>query len=668
MDVEKRIKELRAEIKKYNDAYYSQNKSLISDVEFDMKMKELEDLELQYPQFKEIETPTEKVGSSLKDTKFQKVVHSVPMISLANSYNMDDIKSFVDRVRKNSGIDTPVLALEVKLDGLSVSVKYEDGELQRAITRGDGIIGEDVTDNILAIQSVPTKLNEKVTCEVRGEVVFPLSNFRELNEKRRLAGEEEFANARNAASGTLRQLDANIVAERGLDVYFYYLIDAEMYGVQSQREAISYISQLGLKTTGICEPIYSMMELEARINYWGEYRETLDYDTDGMVIKLDNLTLWDKLGQTNKVPRWAIAYKFPAKQVTTKLKDVTWQVGRTGKLTPVAELEPVELSGSTVSRATLHNLSQIHTKDIRIGDTVFIEKAAEIIPQVVKPVKESRNGSEIIINVPTRCPECGSNIRISDDEINADCMNPKCSARIVGNIIHFASRECMNIRGLGDELVKKFVGLGILDDISDIYLLKHHRESLIRLEGMGEKSIDKLLQAIENSKKMPYDKVLSGLSIPNVGSFLAKMLAKESKNIERLANMTIMELINIPGVADGVSADIYTFFRNADNLEIIGKLKSYGLRLENEVASIVSNKLNGLTFLFTGKLSKFTRTEAQKLVESNGGTNLGSVSKALNYLVAGEDAGSKLDKAKSLGTVNIISEDQFIDMLKMSDL
>ena len=660
----KRIRELQAEIKKYNDAYYSQNKSLISDHEYDMKMKELEALEAKYPDMKTKETPTENVGSSLKNTKFQKVKHDVPMISLANSYNIKDIEAFTDRVYKNSGMNNLVFALEVKLDGLSISIHYKDGVLTRAVTRGDGNIGEDVTENIMQISSIPKKLRVPITCEVRGEVVFPLSNFKKLNDMRLQNGEETFANARNAASGTLRQLDPRIVAERGLDAYFYYLVNAEEYAVYTQHEAIDYLRNLGFKTTGICEPIYSLDNLHKRIEYWDNHRKSLDYDTDGMVIKVDDIPAWRILGQTNKVPRWAIAYKFPAMQVTTKLKDVTWQVGRTGRLTPVAELQTVELSGSMVSRATLHNLKLIHDKDIRIGDTVFIEKAAEIIPQVVKPVVEARLGSEKQVKAPSKCPQCGGNVSVSQDKVNVDCINPECPAKMEGAIIHFVSRECMNIKGLGEEIVKRFIKVGLLCDVTDIYNLKNHRESLINLEGMGEKSVDSLLSSIEASKNMPYAKVLYALGIPNIGDYLAKLLAEASGNVVYLLEMSVSELTQINGIAEVVATSVVDYFNSARNLDIILKLKRHGLNFSHKPKGNTVGKLSGMTFLFTGKLTKFTRTEAQKLVDINGGTNLGSVSKALKYIVVGEDAGSKLDKAKELGTVNIITEDEFLNMIK----
>ena len=404
-NIEKEIKRLREEIERYNYYYYSMNESLISDVEYDKLLKNLEKLEKENPQFANELSPSVNVGSSLKDTKFEKVTHKSPMLSLSNSYNIGDIEDFMKRAEKiilqeRSGKTKIDYVLEVKLDGLSISVTYEKGKLVKAVTRGDGIIGEDVTENVMQIKSVPKFLKENIDIEVRGEIVLPISKFHELNKKRMEEGEEIFANPRNAASGTLRQIDAEIVKERGLDCYFYFIVDSEKYNLLTHKDALDYIERLGLKTTGIGEVVESAEELEKRIEFWGTEREKLDYETDGMVIKVNSLELWNILGSTTKSPRWAIAYKFPAKQVSTKLLDITWQVGRTGKVTPVAELEEVEVSGSRVKRASLHNFDEIERKDIRIGDRVIIEKAAEIIPQVVKSIKEVRTGEEKIVVPP----------------------------------------------------------------------------------------------------------------------------------------------------------------------------------------------------------------------------------------------------------------------------
>ena len=481
--MKKYIKELREKIKKYSDYYYTNNESLISDVEFDKLLAELKELEEKYPEYREENSPTEVVGAtSLKETKFQKVTHKKPMLSLSNSYNEGDIADFIERIKKLLPEEKEInYALELKLDGLSLSIQYENGKLVRAVTRGDGAVGEDVTENILEISSIPRELKEKVSIEIRGEVVLPLSKFEELNRKRLENGEEVFANPRNAAAGTLRQLDSSIIRERGLDAYFYFLVDAQNYGVKTHSESIEYLSKLGIKTTGVCEVLKNSSELIERIEYWGVKREELDYETDGMVIKVNNIELWDILGNTTKSPRWAIAFKFPAKQVTTKILGVTWQVGRTGKVTPVAELEEVELSGSKVKRASLHNYQEIERKDIRVGDSVFIEKAAEIIPQVVKSVKDLRDGSEIIITEPTNCPICNTVLEREEGQVDIKCPNMACPGKVEGELIYFVSRDAMNIAGFGSKLVENMLRLGFIKNIVDIYELKNHREELEKL-------------------------------------------------------------------------------------------------------------------------------------------------------------------------------------------
>lgn len=665
--IRERILNLRKEISRYNEAYYSQNTSLISDVEFDAKLKELEDLENKYPQFKDETSPTSNVGSSLKNTKFQKVKHDVPMLSLANSYNSDDIRDFVEKVILGTNCINPRFAVEVKLDGLSISIKYEKGRLVRAVTRGDGNIGEDVTENIMAIKSIPKTLNKPVTCEVRGEVVMPRSSFKMLNDIRKQNGEETFANPRNAASGTLRQLDSSIVAERDLDAYFYYLINAEDLGFKLHSDAIAYLDELGLKTTGICKIAKSVDEIIELLYYWSTARQGLDYDTDGMVIKANDFADWKTMGNTHKVPKWAIAYKFPAVQVTTKLRDITWQVGRTGKLTPVAELDTVELSGSRISRATLHNMDYIESKDIRIGDTVFIEKAAEIIPQVASVVKDARNGNEQKVHIPRTCPECGGVVK---DYSNVDirCTNPKCPAVVKGAIVHFVSRDCMNIKGLGDEIVSRFVDLGLLSDVADIYNLKNHRGQLIKLDHMGEKSIDNLLHSIERSKLMPYSKVLNALGIPNVGLYMALMIAKDITDIDSLMSASRERLCEINGIADTVADRIIDYFSDKNNRNLIDKLRGHGLcfskSMSTKPTSIYTGEFTGKSVLFTGKLSTLTRREAIAFVAYMGGTNASGVSKSLDYLVVGEDAGSKLEKAKAIGTVKILTEEEFMQILR----
>ena len=665
MKKEERIKELRELIEKYSYYYYTLNESLISDVEFDKLLKELEELEKVNPQYSMFDSPTMQVGSSLKNTKFSKVTHKEKMLSLSNSYNIGEIEDFIKRVDKLlENRKKPSYVLEVKLDGLSISVTYKDGKLVQGVTRGDGVIGEDVTENILQIQSIPRFLKEKIDIEVRGEIVLPISKFQKINEKRLANGEEIFANPRNAASGTLRQLDPEIVKERGLDCYFYFVVGGEKYGIKTHREAFDFIEKIGLKTTGIDEVLTSVEEIDKRIEYWKEAREKLDYETDGMVLKVNEIEYWEVLGNTTKSPRWAIAYKFPAKQVSTKLLGITWQVGRTGKVTPVAELEEVEVSGSRVKRASLHNFDEIVRKDIKIGDKVFIEKAAEIIPQVVKSIKELRTGEEQEVLAPTICPICGTPLEKEEGLVDLKCPNPSCPAKVQGRFEYFVSRDGMNIIGLGQKIVERFLELGYLNDVTDIYRLSEHREEMEGLEKMGKKSVENLLNSIEESKQREYSKVLYSLGIPEVGKFMANLLADESGSIDRLMEMTRDELLMINGVGEKVADSIINFFASEENLEIIEKLKGFGLNFSGEKQSKVEkNVFEGKTFLVTGKLTKFTREGIKEEIEKFGGKNLSAVSKNLDYLIVGEKAGSKLKKAQEIGTIKIITEDEFFNIV-----
>ena len=665
MKKEERIKELRELIEKYSYYYYTLNESLISDVEFDKLLKELEDLEKVNPQYSMFDSPTQQVGSSLKNTKFSKVTHKEKMLSLSNSYNIGEIEDFIKRVDKLlENRKKPSYVLEVKLDGLSISVTYKDGKLVQGVTRGDGVIGEDVTENILQIQSIPKFLKEKIDIEVRGEIVLPISKFQKINEKRLANGEEIFANPRNAASGTLRQLDPEIVKERGLDCYFYFVVGGEKYGIKTHREAFDFIEKIGLKTTGIDEVLTSVEEIDKRIEYWKDAREKLDYETDGMVLKVNEIEYWEVLGNTTKSPRWAIAYKFPAKQVSTKLLGITWQVGRTGKVTPVAELEEVEVSGSRVKRASLHNFDEIVRKDIKIGDKVFIEKAAEIIPQVVKSIKELRTGEEQEVLAPTTCPICGTTLEKEEGLVDLKCPNPSCPAKVQGRFEYFVSRDGMNIIGLGQKIVERFLELGYLNDVTDIYRLSEHREEMEGLEKMGKKSVENLLNSIEESKQREYSKVLYSLGIPEVGKFMANLLADESGSIDRLMEMTKDELLMINGVGEKVADSIINFFASEENLEIIEKLKGFGLNFFGEKQSKVEkNVFEGKTFLVTGKLTKFTREGIKEEIEKFGGKNLSAVSKNLDYLIVGEKAGSKLKKAQEIGTIKIITEDEFFNIV-----
>lgn len=663
MDIKLKIDELRKKIKEYNNIYYGEGESPISDYEYDKLLEELKKLEEKYPEYRDENSPTLKVGTSEKNLKFQKVEHEHPMLSLANSYNNGEILDFIERIKRRLIKEKKLTyCLEVKLDGLSISLIYKEGRLIRAVTRGDGYIGEDVTENVMQIESVAKVLSQKIDIEIRGEIVLPIDNFKKLNQNRLERGEELFANPRNAASGTLRQLDSSVVKERGLDAYFYFLVNAEKYGLKNHSESIKFLEDLGVKTTGIFELLEEEKVIKQRIEYWEKERYQLPYETDGLVLKVNNIALWEEIGYTSKTPRWAIAYKFPASQASTKLNSVTWQVGRTGKLTPVAELEEVELSGSRVKRASLHNISEIQRKDIRIGDRVFIEKAAEIIPQVVKAIKEVRNGDEKEIEEPTNCPVCNSELKREDGLVDIKCVNRECPAKIQGEIEYFVSRDALNITGLGSKIVERFLELGYIKDVSDIYNLKNYRKEIEKLEKMGEKSVENLLTSIERSKERSYDKIIYSLGIPFIGKVASKILADASKNIENLMKMTFEDLVNIDGIGEIAAKEIKEFFSLEKNKLLIEKLKEKGLKFEIEKSKKEESTsiFSGKNFLFTGSLKNFTREGIKEEIERLGGKNLNAVSKNLDYLIVGEKAGTKLKKAQELGTVKILTEDEFI--------
>ena len=612
-------------------------------------------------------SPTEKIGGTASE-KFSKVRHRVPMLSLSNTYNISEIEDFDKRVKKiilaenieNNSKELEYI-LELKLDGLSISLIYENGMLVQAVTRGDGQVGEDVTENIREIPTIPKKLKENISLEVRGEIILPISSFNRINQEREDEGEDVFANPRNAASGTIRQLDKTIVAERGLDCYLYYLVNAENYGIKTHLESIEYIEKLGFKTTKIFEKYTDFKKLEEAIDKWHDDRKKLDYETDGLVIKVNNFSLYEILGYTTKSPRWAIAYKFPAEQVKTKLIDVTFQVGRTGVITPVAELEAVNLSGSVVKRASLHNFDEIRRKDIKIGDNVIVEKAAEIIPQVVNVVFDDRTGEEIEIQEPANCPVCNSELAHEEGLVALKCHNPLCPEKVKRQIAYFVSRDAMNISGLGDKIVEKFIELGKIKTIVDIYSLKEYREELENLEKMGQKSVDNLINNIEASKNRDFSKVLYALGIPFVGKFNANLLTKNFKNIENLKNQSIENLLSVKGIGDKVAIAVNTFLNNENNWKIITDLQNIGLQFainESDLKEIADNPIKGKNFLATGKLQKYKRNDIKDIILSKGGNYLSAVSKNLDFLIAGEKAGSKLEKAEKLG-VRVLTEEEF---------
>ena len=666
--IQEKYKKLRNEIEYHNNLYYNEDNPIISDMEYDALMRELKQLEQEYPELLENSenSPTKKIGGTASE-KFSKVRHRTPMLSLSNTYNISEIEDFDKRVKKiimseideNNDEDLEYI-LELKLDGLSISLIYENGELVQAVTRGDGQVGEDVTENIREISSIPKKLKEPVSLEVRGEIILPISNFNRINQEREDDGEDVFANPRNAASGTIRQLDKTIVAERGLDCYLYYLVNAENYGINTHLESIEYIEKLGFKTTKIFEKYTDFKELEKSIDKWHNDRKKLDYETDGLVIKVNNFALYETLGYTTKSPRWAIAYKFPAEQVKTKLLDVTFQVGRTGVITPVAELEAVNLSGSVVKRASLHNFDEIRRKDIKIGDNVIVEKAAEIIPQVVNVVFDDRTGKEIEIQEPTNCPVCNSELAHEEGLVALKCHNPLCPEKVKRQIAYFVSRDAMNISGLGDKIVEKFIELGKIKTIVDIYSLKKYREELENLEKMGQKSVDNLINSIESSKTRDFSKVLYALGIPFVGKFNANLLTKTFKNIENLKNQSIENLLTVKGIGDKVAVAVNTFLNDENNWKIITDLQNIGLQfaIDETLEKIADNPIKDKNFLATGKLEKYKRNDIKDIILSKGGNYLSAVSKNLDFLIAGEKAGSKLEKAEKLG-IRVLTEEDF---------
>ena len=678
--MKEKYEKLRKEIEKHNNLYYNEDNPIISDMEYDKLIRELRDLEESNPDLKveyeiknskvgagseksenENVSPAEKIGG-IASEKFSKVRHRVPMLSLSNTYNISEIEDFDKRVKKIIDVKKKIdYVLELKLDGLSISLIYENGVLKQGITRGDGQIGEDVTENIMEIESIPKKLKEPISLEVRGEVILPISEFSRINQEREDEGEDVFANPRNAAAGTIRQLDKSIVKERKLDCYLYYLVNAEEYGMKTHKESIEYIEKLGFKTTKIFELYNDFGKLEKAIDVWKTKREKLDYETDGLVIKVNEFEHYDELGYTTKSPRWAIAYKFPAEQVKTKLYDVTFQVGRTGVVTPVAELEAVNLSGSVVKRASLHNFDEIRRKEIKIGDNVIIEKAAEIIPQVVNVVFEDRKGDEKDIEVPTNCPICDSELVKEEGQVALKCLNPQCPEKVKREIAYFVSRDAMNITGLGEKIVEKFIELRKIKTVVDIYSLKNYAEELENLEKMGKKSVENLINSIEESKKQGFSKVLYALGIPFVGKFNANLLTKNYNSIELLKEKSVEDLLEIKGIGDKVAVAVHTYLNDENNWAKIVALKEVGLQFEAEKAGeekIEDNPIKGKSFLATGKLEKYKRNDIKDIILAKGGNYLSGVTKKLDYLIAGEKAGSKLSKAEELG-VRVLTEEEF---------
>jgi len=666
-----KIEELKKQINEHDYRYYVLADPVVSDEEYDLLFKELENLETEYPELVTSDSPTQRVGKDLTKN-FNPVSHKIPMLSLANTYNEEDLIDFDRRVKEGLPASEKVdYVVELKIDGASVSIRYVNGLLQTAATRGDGIIGEEITTNVKTIKSVPLKLKRSSwknyplnDIEIRGEIYMKINDFLILNKEREIEGEKLFANPRNSAAGSLKIQDPRIVSKRRLSVFSYSLISSEK-DLNSQFENLQILKELGFAVnpeTKLCGSIDEALKICHQLEL---KREKLPYEIDGAVIKVNSIKQQKILGNIAKSPRWAVAYKFKARQAFTILKEITWQVGRIGTVTPVAELEPVLLSGSTISRATLHNYDEIKRKDIRVGDKVIIEKGGDVIPKIVAVDLKERTAGSKQVNPPLNCPVCNSPLFKPEDEVAYYCENTECPAQIRGRIEHFASRGAMDIEGLGESLINLFVEKGFMITYDDIYHLKDYREKLINLERLGKKSIDNLLTAIEESKKQPFPKVLFGLGIRYVGSGAAKKLASHFNSIDDLINASAEEISDIHEIGKSISKSVKTFFSKDENIKIINKLKAAGLIFTAEKKQHSSNSLRGKSFVLTGSLSAFSREEAGDKITSSGGKVTSSVSKNTDYVVAGEKPGSKFEKAKSLG-IKILNETEFVELLKVN--
>ena len=659
MDIKERMNKLIAQINQANVEYHTYDQPTISDQQYDAYINELMELEAKYPEYLDPHSPTQKIGGAILD-KFKKVTHTIPMMSLSNVFNIDELKQFDERIRK--AVDQFTYVTELKIDGLAVSIIYENGSFVQAATRGNGLIGEDITHNVKTLKSVPLKLNQPYTIEVRGEIFMPHKSFVKLNEMRQKNGEPLFANPRNAAAGTMRQLDSKIVSKRDLDVFIYQIVDAKNY-VDNHFEAMKFLHDLGFKVNPHYNYIQTYDQLIQTIKAYDTLRKTLAYDTDGVVIKVNEYDLYEQIGYTVKHPKWATAYKFEAEQVQTMINDISFQVGRTGVITPVAELEPVMVSGSRVSRATLHNEDYIKNKDIRVLDTVLIHKAGEIIPEVIEVLTAFRDDQKPFEMI-TQCPECDAPLERKTGEADHYCSNPHCPAKSVNQIIHFASRTAMDIDTLGEKVIKTLFDQGIISDITDIYQLNTYADQIKSLPGFGEKKVNALLKAIEDSKAQSFDKLLFALGIKHVGAKVAKTLIKRYHSIDDLIQASYEDLVALDDIGPMIAQALLDHFAQAPNIDKIEKLKSFGLNMAAEPQHESSPQdLINLTFVITGKLPTLSRLEAQQLIEDHGGKVSSSVSAQTTFVLCGEDAGSKKDKAIALG-IPIIDEDTLKDMIQ----
>lgn len=658
----KRYEELKKIISYHANLYYNNDKPEISDFEYDMLMVELKNIEKEHPELITKDSPTQVIVASGKVLdEFKKVTHLVPLQSLQDVFSLEEVKEFDERVKKQAESDVSYV-VETKIDGLSVSLEYEKGVFVRGATRGNGLIGEDVTENLKTIKSIPKKLNEEIDIIVRGEVFISKKDFEELNVQREVLEKPLFANARNAAAGSLRQLDSKITASRKLDIYIFNVQKCEDIKFKSHYESLEYLEKLGFNVNPIRLYCNNIDEALEKINLIGENRGQYSFDIDGAVVKVDDLNLRQELGHTVKTPKWAVAYKYPPEKKETLLKEIIVQVGRTGAITPMAILEPVRLAGTNVSKATLHNEDYIKDRDIRVGDIVIVQKAGDIIPEVIESVKSKRDSKKVKeFHMPRNCPVCGAPTVREEGEAVTRCTGIECPAMALASIIHFASREAMNIEGLGPAIVEMLLDKGLIKTIADIYYLS--KEDIASLKKKGDKFADNLVNAIENSKANSLDRLINGLGIRHIGSKTGKILAKEFSNIDELMNANIEQINAIPEIGEIMADSIYSFFREEQTIDLINKLKKAGLNMQGIKNENTDTRFEGKTFVLTGTLENYTRDEASQIIESFGGKVSSSVSKKTDYVLAGEESGSKLTKAQSLG-VTIISEEEFKEMIK----
>ena len=656
MDIKKRVEELTNILNDANYKYYVLDEPTITDQEYDKYLRELEELEQKYKEFARDDSPTKRVGGEVLDS-FKKVTHKIPMMSLSDVFSESEVVNFDERIKKE-GI-RPQYVCELKIDGLSVSLLYEHGKLVRAATRGDGVVGEDITHNVKTIKSVPLTLNEDIDIEVRGEIYMSKKSLEKVNLERIKNGEKPLQNARNGAAGSIRQLDSKVAAKRGLDVWIYHLPNPLDYGIHTHYEALEFMKKLGFKTNPNNRLVNNINEVLEFISEKNAERKSLPYDIDGIVIKVNNIDQQQELGFTAKYPKWATAYKFPAEEVLTRLNDIIFTVGRTGQITPNAVLDPVIVMGSTIARATLHNENYIKEKDLRIGDIVSIRKAGDVIPEVVEVKKKRRTGNEKNFEMIHNCPICGTTLVKKEGQVDYFCLNEHCPTRKIESLIHFAERDAMNIDGLGEKIMEDFFNFSFIRTIPDIYLLQTHREDLTRLEGYGEKSVTKLLEAIEKSKSNSLEKLLFGLGIPHVGSKTAKIIASHYHNIDNIMKATLEDGSSINDIGEIIAKSIVDYFQKEDNKIIIERLKQYGIKMNYLGQKIIKDEtFYGKTFVLTGTMTEYKRDEAKNLIENYGGKTSSSVSKKTDVVIAGAEPGSKYDKAVELG-ITIWSEEDF---------